>query len=430
MNNKSKRIERKPYMQQLRDWRNQHVIKVVTGMRRSGKSTLLEMLADEIRLDVDDNQMQFYNFEDPDVLEIGSYKNIYDYIKTKLVADRMNYIFLDEVQTIEQFERLVDGLFIKENVDLYITGSNAYLLSSELATLLTGRYVEIHILPFSFEEYCALLIKSPNLINGEFFADLNGLNPQNSILNKTFADLNFRDYLYNGGIPQVIGINNNLNYELLINSIFNTIIEKDIFSRYTIYNKPTFYKIVDFILDSIGSYVSPNSIVNTLKNEKVIIDNETVSRYLKILTDAYLICKVPRYEIKGKGLLTTQDKYYLTDIGFRRVRLSKKRNDDMGHLLENIVYLELVRRNKNVHIGKIQDKEIDFVVTDYKGYISYYQVAFSILDEQTLERELAPLKAIRDSNPKYLLSTDWDTEPEYDGIRKLNVINWSLNKYN
>ncbi|MDR0688284.1 MAG: ATP-binding protein [Prevotellaceae bacterium] len=446
MDFKQNMVERKPYMQQLRSWRNQHVIKVVTGMRRSGKSTLLEMLADEIRQDVGTGQVHFYSFEDPDVLEIGGYKAVYDHVKVRLAADAMNYVFLDEVQNVEQFERLVDGLFIKRNVDLYITGSNAYLLSSELATLLTGRYVEINILPFSFGEYYSVLANSQSFSKNKLFADLQGENPQNFALDKTFADLDgenpqnfifskafadlsFRNYLYVGGIPQTVEVNNGLNYELIISSIFSAIIEKDIFSRHNVYSKPTFYKIADFILDSVGSYISPNSIANVLKNEKVAIDNETVSRYLKILTDAYLICKAPRYEIKGKGLLATQDKYYLTDVGFRHIRLSKKRDDDLGHLLENVVYLELVRRNKNVFVGKIQDKEVDFVAIGYSGYVSYYQIAFSVQDGQTLERELAPLRAIRDANPKYLLSADWDTDPVYDGIRKLNVINWLLCKY-
>jgi uncharacterized protein len=418
-----KLIERRPYMKTLRGLRGQGVIKAVTGMRRSGKSTLLEMLAAELRQSVGSERVQFLNFEDLDTLAIGDYTQIHRHISQRLVPDKMNYVFLDEVQNIADFERMADSLYIKKNVDLYITGSNAHLLSSELATLLTGRHVEVHVLPFSFAEYSTIAANPQNSTVSETFAGLPGAGRQNPSKDELLVD-----FIYNGAMPQSV----NLRYSVpeqesdLTNAVLSAIIEKDIFKRRDIHNKPAFNKITDFLFDSIGSYVSPNSIAKTLKGERVTVNNETVASYLSYLTQTYLLYKVPRYDVKGKSLLKTLDKYYLADTGFRKARLGKKFADDRGHLLENIVYLELRRRNSEVYVGKLHDKEIDFVAIDKKGYVSYYQVAYSVTDEQTLQRELTPLRMIRDSNPKYLLSADRDVNPVYDGIRKYNVADWLL----
>jgi predicted AAA+ superfamily ATPase len=316
-------IERRPYMQQLRELRDEHIIKVITGVRRCGKSTLLEMFSGELRKTVTKKQIQFYNFEDPDVFAIGDYKQIYDHIKVKLIPGKMNYIFLDEVQNIKTFERLVDGLFIKKNVDLYITGSNAFLLSGELATLLTGRYIEISILPFSFDEYWHLDLNSQNLSKSESFRNLEESPSNSQNLSKTEL---LGNYIYAGSIPQSVQLsrNNPQQADTFIKGILNTIIEKDIFTRREIYNKPTFHKIVDFLLDSIGSYVSPGSISNAFKGDGLVVDNKTVTQYLDYLASAFLFYKVPRYDIKGKNLLRTLDKYYVADTGFRKARLGKK----------------------------------------------------------------------------------------------------------
>ncbi|GHV22500.1 ATPase [Spirochaetia bacterium] len=457
-------IERKPYMQNLRDFKDEHIIKVISGVRRCGKSTLLEMFADELRQTVSEEQIQFYNFEDLDVLSIGDYKQVYDYIKVKIIPGKMNYIFLDEVQNIKTFERLVDSLYIKKNVDLYVTGSNAYHLSGELATLLTGRYIEISILPFSFAEYCEFYRNSPNLTkmadSGNLSSDLanspnlqnlkvwrisearppnsqnlqnlqvlgnSGSKPVNS-QNLSKIEL-LANFIYDGGFPQAteFGGRNSEQSDAFIRSILNTILEKDIFSRNTIYNRQEFNKVLDFVMDSVGSIISPRSIADTLRTNDFVIDKQTVVNYLNYLAEAFLMYKVPRYDLKGKSLLQTLEKYYLADNGFRKVRLGKRFEEDRGHLLENTVYLELRRRNREVFIGKLREKEVDFVAIDPKGYISYYQVAYIVADESTLERELAPLKAIRDSNPKFLLTTDIDINPVYDGIRKLNVADWLLN---
>ncbi|GHV82674.1 ATPase [Spirochaetia bacterium] len=457
-------IERKPYMQTLRDFKDEHIIKVISGVRRCGKSTLLEMFADELRQTVSEEQIQFYNFEDLDVLSIGDYKQVYDHIKVKIIPGKMNYIFLDEVQNIKTFERLVDSLYIKKNVDLYVTGSNAYLLSGELATLLTGRYIEISILPFSFAEYCEFYRNSPNLTkiadSGNLSSDLanspnlqnlkvwrisetkppNSQNLQNlqvlgisrtrpvnsQNLSKIERLVNFSQ---SGGLPQTAGLDYSTSDQSVpfLSGVLNTIIEKDVFTQREVYNKPTFQKIVDFVFDSAGSFVSPASISGTLKNEGIIIDHKTIAQYLDYLVSAFLIYKVPRYDIKGKNLLRSLDKYYMVDTGFRRIRLPQRPDADVGHILENIVYLELRRRFPKVFVGKLRNGEVDFVVMDHKGYIAYYQVAYTSMERSTLERELAPLKAIRDSNPKFLLTTDIDINPVYDGIRKLNVADWLLN---
>lgn len=402
-------IERKQYMQQLRSLKDQNVIKVISGVRRCGKSTLLMMFAEElIQSGVDRKQIQFYNFEDLDTLAIGDIYQIHTYIKERLVDDKPNYIFLDEIQNVAEFQRLVDSLYIKPNVDVYITGSNAYLLSGELATLLTGRYIEINILPLQFAEYYQFMLsKSPNLSKQEILAN----------------------FIHYGGIPEY---NKQLNIsekqaDLFAQSVLKTIVEKDIFQRLNITNKHDFNKIIDFVFDSVGSYVSPRSISDTLRSNGTIIDKQTVAKYLDALCEAYLIYKVPRFEIKGKGLLQTLNKYYVVDPCFAKVRLKKAIFKDRSHWLENMVYLELLRQNKEVFIGKRHNLEVDFVAIDYNDYTSYYQVAWTTENADTLERELASLKAIKDSTPKYLLTTDVDFNPVYDGIRKLNVIDWMLN---
>jgi predicted AAA+ superfamily ATPase len=401
-------IERKQYMQTLRNLKDQNIIKVVTGVRRCGKSTLLQMFADELLQNgIVQEQIQFYNFEDPDIYTIGNWKDIYDYIKVRLIPEKMNYIFLDEVQNIDVFQRLVDGLFIKKNVDLYVTGSNAYLLSGELATLLTGRYIETSILPLQFIEYYDFMLsKSPNLSKIESLGN----------------------YVTEGGVPEYFNQKNISQKQAddFMQSVLNTIVEKDIFQRLNLKDKHDLNKIIDFVFDSVGSFVSPRSISNTLRTNGTIVDNKTVAKYLDALCDAFLFYKAPRYEIKGKGLLQTLNKYYLVDPCFRKVRLKRDMKKDISHWLENMVYLELLRRYRDIYVGKIGDKEVDFVVTDHEGYTSYYQVAWTTMNDETLERELASLNAIKDSNPKYLLTTDLDLNPVYNGIRKLNVVDWLL----
>ncbi|GHT65879.1 ATPase [Bacteroidia bacterium] len=379
-------------------------------------------------------QIQFLNFEDLDTLAIGDIFQIHSHIKDKLVADKMNYIFLDEVQNIKDFQRLVDSLFIKKNCDVYVTGSNAYLLSGELATLLTGRYIETNILPLQFAEYYEFItLYSQNLSKLESFRNKNTQNtdyqqniekkPPNLSKIETLAV-----YLQEGGIPEYHNQKkiSQKQADNFVESVLNAIIEKDIFQRLNIRDKHEFNKIIDFVFDSVGSFVSPNSISKTLRTYGTVVDNKTVAKYLDAICDAFLLYKVQRYEIKGKGLLQTLNKYYLVDPCFRKVRLKREMTKDRSHWLENAVYFELVRRYRDVLIGKTGNLEVDFVVTDYDGYTSYYQVSWTTENPETLERELASLRAIKDSNPKYLLTTDIDFNPVYDGIRKLNVADWLL----
>jgi predicted AAA+ superfamily ATPase len=406
--NISNLIECKQYMQTLRNLKDQNIIKVITGVRRCGKSTLLEMFANELLQNgVEQAQIQFLNFEDLDTLAIGDIYQIHTHIKEWLVPNKMNYIFLDEVKNVKDFQRLVDSLYIKKNCDIYITGSNAYLLSGELATLLTGRYIETSILPLQFAEYYDYIAaKSPNMSKMESLAI----------------------YITEGGVPEYYTQKyiNQKQADNFVASVLNTIVEKDIFQRLNITNKHDFNKIIDFAFDYVGSFVSPRSISDTFRTHGTIVDKQIVAKYLDAICDAFLLYKVPRYEIKGKGLLQTLNKYYLVDPCFRKVRLKRSIQPDRSHWLENMVYLELLRRYRDVYVGKIGDKEVDFVVTDREGYTSYYQVAWTTDNEETLKRELASLNAIKDSNPKYLLTMDMDFNPVYDGIRKLNVADWML----
>jgi len=295
-------IYRKQYMQQLRNLKDQNIIKVITGVRRCGKSTLLMMFADELMENgIQKEQIQFYNFEDLDTLAIGDIYQIHTLIKQRLVEDKSNYILQDEVQNVKEFQRLVDSLYIKPNVDVYITGSNAYMLSGELATLLTGRYVEINVLPLQFSEYYNFIMsKSPNLTKTETLAN----------------------FIYYGGVPEYVKQIQvgEKQADLFADSILRTIVEKDIFQRLIITNKHDFNKILDFIFDSVESYVSPRSISDTLRSQGTVVDKETVAKYLDAMCEDYLIYKVPRFEIKGKGLLQTLNKYYVVDPCFAKVR--------------------------------------------------------------------------------------------------------------
>ncbi|MDR2791291.1 MAG: ATP-binding protein [Tannerellaceae bacterium] len=449
-------------MQMLYDLKDQHIIKVITGVRRCGKSTLLQMFADRLIQDgVAQKQVQFYNFEDLDTLAIGDIFKIHTHITKRLVADRMNYLFLDEVQNVSDFQRLVDSLFIKENCDVYVTGSNAYLLSGELATLLTGRYIDINVLPLQFSEYYDFInLKSPNFEkmgslavsdrqdvdnddvsrskspNFEKMGSLAVSNRQEIdsddvaiVKSPNFSKMDtLAIFITEGAIPEYLNQKtvSQKQSDAFVKSVLNTIIEKDIFQRLNIRDRHDFNKIVDFVFDSVGSFVSPRSISDTLRTAGTTIDKETVAKYLDAMCDAFLLYKAPRYEIKGKGLLQTLNKYYLVDPAFRKVRLRRDMKKDITHWLENMVYFELLRRNREVFVGQVNGKEVDFVVTDHDGYISYYQVAWTTMQPETLERELASLIAIKDSNPKYLLTTDIDLNPVYDGIRKLNVVDWML----
>lgn len=408
------RIDREEYLDFLIKSKDKKIIKVVSGVRRCGKSTLFEIYKDYLlKNDVEQNQIISINFEDMDYEELTDYKKLYEYIKSKIIEDKKNYIFLDEIQNVDKFEKVVDSLFIKENIDLYITGSNAYFMSSELATLLSGRYIELKMLSLSFKEYYQTRLEYENLDKKE-----------NKIL-KTLMQY-YNEYIVNSSFPYTLQLNNNLKniYEYL-SGIYNSVLLKDIVARLKIADVMRLESVVKYIFDNIGNFTSISKIANTLTSMGRKTDTKTIEKYIKGLVDGLLIYEVNRYNIKGKEFLSTLSKYYVSDLGLRQMILGN-RNIDMGHILENIIYLELLRRKANVYVGQFDKNEIDFVVIN-SNEVEYYQVALTVLDENTLKRELAAFKNIKDNYPKYLITLD-DLLPntDYEGIKVINALEWLL----
>ncbi len=395
-------INREEYLDELIRWKDKDLIKVVTGIRRCGKSTLFDLFIDYLKMSgVKSNQIIYINLEDADY-DFKDYKELYHFINEKIISEDNFYVFLDEVQNVPGFQRAVDSLYIKKNVDVYITGSNAYLLSGELATLLSGRYIEIKMLPLSFKEYVS------------------------AFDNNNYQQL-FLDYMRNGGMPGNINIlKSNVNdLDKYLDGIFSTIVYKDIMARNNITDKLLLESVIKYIFDSIGSPISIKKISDTLTSKGISTSNHTVENYITALLESFLIYKAERFDVKGKNLLARDYKYYVVDSGLRSYLLGKKADSDMGHILENIVYLELLRRGYKVYVGKVDDLEVDFVAENRDG-LRYYQVALTVRDEKVLERELRSLQKTGDHYPKTLLTLDMDLETDYDGIRKVNVVDWLL----
>ena len=403
------RIKRDNYLSILKNFKDQQIIKVITGIRRCGKSTLLEIFQDYLKENgVEEKQIISINFENADYEELQDRKKLYEYIKERLVKKKKTYVFLDEVQNVPEFEKTVDSLFIDKYVDIYITGSNAYLLSSELATLLTGRYVEIKMLPLSFKEYVSA------------FED------------KTDISRKFRDYLRYSSFPQAIELYkaNPENIDMFLDGIYNTVLIKDVMQRKGITDKNVLEKVTKYLYDNIGNRTNIKSISDNIEGVEKNSSYNTISNYVDSLLDSYLLFKVNRYDIKGKEYLKTQEKYYAADIGLRYYMLGQGSGRDMGHILENVVYLELLRRGYEVYIGKYDELEVDFVAKKPENTI-YYQVTLTTREDSAthgsvLERELAPLKKINDNYPKYILTLDDDLDADFDGIKKINVLDWLL----
>lgn len=399
-------IKRDYYLNQLKLLKDQKVIKVITGIRRCGKSTLLQLFREDLKSQgIKKSQIQSYNFEEEENLELRDWQKLHTKITEKLLPDQMNYIFLDEIQKVEHFEEAVNSLFVKENVDIYITGSNAFLLSGELATYLTGRYITIHLLPFSFAEYKESFPEEEN----EYRL--------------------FTQYLSSSSFPEAVTLSKvdsklSQNY---LRDLYDTIINNDIATRHEIRNLAELERVFRFILSNIGSPTSARNVANILGANSQIT-HQTVLKYLKYMAESYLIYPVKRYDVKGKKLLTTSDKYYTVDLGLRQLLIPTTQESDVGHKLENVVYLELCKRNEGeIVIGKTSDSEVDFVVQKPNGERVYYQVAYHIANEEILHRELSPFIKIRDNYPKILLTLDLVSE-EYSGIKKLNLIDWLLEK--
>ena len=395
-------IERSNYLDELKRWKDKDLIKVVTGIRRCGKTTLFEQFINYLKsIGINDEEIIHINLEDADY-DFQSYKELYNYINNKLDSNKQYYVFLDEVQNVCEFQKAVDSLYIKKNVDVYITGSNAYLLSGELATLLSGRYIEIKMLPLSFKEYVTA------------FDDNN--------YNRLFLN-----YMKNGGMPGNISIlkTNPNDIDKYLDGIFSTIVYKDIMARNNISDKMLLENILKFIFDSVGSPISTKKISDTLTSKGMSTSNHTVENYITAFLESFLIYKAERFDVKGKNLLVRDYKYYSVDSGLRSYLLGKKSDSDMGHILENIVYLELLRRGYKVYVGKVDDLQVDFVAENRNG-LRYYQVALSVRDEKVLQRELRSLQKTGDHYQKILLTLDMDLEADYDGITKMNVIDWLL----
>lgn len=395
-----KLVSRPYYLNWLQSWREKNIIKVVSGVRRCGKSTLFQLYIDSlIESGVKPEQIISVNLEDLEHENLLHYRTLYHYMKERLYPDGYTYIFIDEIQQCIDYEKAVDSLFIKDHIDVHITGSNAYLLSGELATLLSGRYVQVEMLPLSFAEY------------------VSGTGEQEEA---------FGDYLKYGAFPAVMQLQNR---DALINSyldgIYSSILVKDVAKRLGLTDVSILEGIAKFLFSNVGSLVSGKKITDTLNSAGRTISVNTVDKYLRALCDSYLFYKVDRYDIRGRQHLKTQSKYYAVDSGLR-YRLLSSSTPDIGHVLENIVYLELLRRGNTVNIGKLAEKEIDFVAQGAEG-MTYYQVSASVLDDNTRKRELEPLQKIPDHHPKVLLTMDTlPRSANYDGIRQLHIVDWLL----
>lgn len=396
-----KRIERHNYLQKLIAFKDKKLIKVITGIRRCGKSTIMEIYRDWlIAHGVMQEQIIYLNFEDYDYFELRDPRKLYSYVKPLIQQDKMTYIFFDEIQHVTDFPDIINSLNLKPTVDLYVTGSNAYMLSSEIATLLSGRYVEIAMLPLSFKEYAEGIGGTDHL-------------PQTYI-----------GYVSKSSFPYTLELDTANEISDYLNAVYNTIVVKDIMSRNKLSDVMMLESVIRFTANNIGNILSTKRIADLMSADGRKIDQKTVEKYLSTLCESFFLYEVKRYNIKGKQLLKTLGKYYLVDIGLRRMLLGS-RSFDAGRILENIVFLELLRRQKKVYIGKMDNLEVDFVAID-ENDITYYQVAATVRDEKTLKRELASLQQIKDQYPKYILTLDEDPTADYDGIKRINALKWLM----
>ena len=396
-------IQREQYLAFLRRHKDQDVIKVVSGVRRCGKSTLFELFKQELLASgVKANQIISINFEDLEYEPLQEYHALHEYIVERLIPDIPMYVFLDEVQHVVQFEKVVGSLFIKPNVDIYITGSNAYFMSSDIATLLTGRYVQVEMLPLSFKEF------------------------HSAYSQQNLSDMDIYNlYIEHSSFPRLVHVEDDESIDEYLESILNTVVLKDIVTRLKITDVPLLLDIIKYLLANIGSLINPTKIANTLTSYGRKTDNKTVEKYLQGLKDGLLIYEVDRFDVKGKALLQRNAKYYVVDSAFRKFLLSRT-DSDRGHILENIVYLELIRRGYRVYVGHLQNGEIDFVAK-MPHRLEYYQVSYSVMEDTTLRRELSPLEQLDDNYPKYLLTMDvLHKTDNHNGIEQKNVLDWLL----
>lgn len=395
-------IERAEYLNKLIAFKDKQLIKVITGVRRCGKSTLFRLFQEYLKNEgVSEKQIQSVNFEDMAFSDLSDPKNLYNHVMKHAQKGKKNYIFLDEIQNVKDFQKAVDSLYIQEGFDIYITGSNAFLLSGELATLLSGRYIEIKMLPLSFKEFVSAK-ENPNLQE------------------------EYARYLEYGSFPYILEMADSASIQNYLSDILNSIVVKDVLIRHKITNPADVLRILKFIFDTVGNVVSIKKISDTMTSAGYKITPQTVEKYITALTESFVLYTASRYDIKGKKYLQSGDKYYLVDTGLRYALLGKK-GTDTGHLLENIVYLELIRRGYTVFVGKSGNTDVDFVAVNQEG-TTYYQVSQTVMDESVLERELKPLQNIKDHYPKYLLTLDYLPDGDYEGIKRMNVLKWLMAK--
>ena len=397
-------IERKEYLEDLKRWDGKRVIKVITGIRRCGKSTLMEQFQEYLLENgVGAEQIIAINLEDYANLSLRDPLELHRYVLEHAAKDKRTYVFLDEIQNVTDFPPMIDSLFLRKNLDLYITGSNAYMLSGELATHLSGRYITIDMLPLSFSEYVS------------WTGDSNELQRK------------YREYLESSSFPYVTELDGDRKaIDAYLEGIYSTVILKDVIARISNADQMVLESILHFLFSNIGSPLSTKKIADTLISEGRKTDVRIVEKYLTAFLGSYILYQAKRYDIKGKQYLKTLEKYYVVDIGMRHMLLGRK-NLDTGHVLENVVYLELLRRGYAVYVGKMGDTEVDFVAMDPKG-TTYYQVSASVRDETTLQRELRPLQRIKDNYPKLILTLDEDPVSDYAGILRVNVLDWLIDK--
>ena len=396
-----KTIQRQAYLDRLIAFKDKDLIKVITGIRRCGKSTLLMMYRDWLMAHgISEKQLICLNFEDFEYYDLRQPGNLYSYIKRHLAKGLKTYVFFDEIQHVENFPDVVNSLNLNPDIDIYITGSNAYMLSSEIATLLSGRYVEIPMLPLSFKEFVEAHDTLPNP-----------------------ASL-YSEYITSGSFPYVMELDGENEISDYLAGIYDTVILKDVIARKRIPDLMMLESVVRFTADNIGNILSTKKIADTMTTNGRKIDQKTVERYISTLCETFVLYEAKRYNIKGKQFLKTLEKYYFVDMGLRKALLGS-RAFDAGHILENVIYLELLRRHRRVYIGKVDNLKVDFVVMD-DDEVSYYQVAATVRDENTLRRELLPLQKINDHYRKYILTLDEDPDADYNGIIRTNAIRWLL----
>ena len=399
-----KRLERNNYLEKLIAFRDKHIIKIITGIRRCGKSTLMEIYQDALRSrGVAEEQIVAVNFEDFDFRALRQPEQLHAYIKERITPGKMTYVFLDEIQHVERWPEVIDSLFLRKELDLYLTGSNAYLLSSEIATMISGRYVELKMLPLSFGEYVSAMDDSQ---------------PLSQLYRSYIETTSFPYGLELQGQPKEL--------RDYLEGIYNTVVVKDLVSRKKIPDVMMLESVARFLFDAIGSPLSTKKIADTMTSSGRKIDVKTVEKYVDALMESFIVYQAKRYNIKGKQYLKTLEKYYVVDMGLRFMLLGS-RSTDVGHMLENVIYLELLRRGYEVYVGKVDNLEVDFVAMDEKE-TRYYQVAATVRDQQTLQRELASLQKINDHYPKRILTLDEDPEADYDGIRRINALEWLVGR--